>query len=68
MQNEAAKGHGYGTRAEELALEYAFSALGMNAVNADALIGATRSQHLLEKVGFRFVGEANGFRYYRRER
>ena len=38
MQNDAAKGKGYGTRAEQLAIEYAFEKLGMKAVNADTVI------------------------------
>ena len=41
--------------------------LGMLAVNADAVLKNTRSQHVLEKVGFRFVKEEGIFRYYRLE-
>lgn len=65
MQNDAVKGHGYGTCAEKLALQYAFDTLGMAAVNADVILKNTRSQHVLEKIGFRYVREENGFRYYR---
>ncbi len=68
MQNDAAKGHGYGTRAERLALRYAFEVLGMTAVNADTILKNKRSQHVLEKVGFQHVEEKDGFRYYRYER
>lgn len=68
MQNNAAKGHGYGTRAEQLAVQYAFEVLGMTAVNADTILKNKRSQHVLEKVGFQYVEEKNGFRYYRLER
>lgn len=68
MQNDTVKGHGYGTCAEKLALEYAFNDLGLNAVNADTIIKNTRSQHVLEKVGFRYIKEENGFKYYRFER
>ncbi|MDE6579293.1 MAG: GNAT family N-acetyltransferase [Ruminiclostridium sp.] len=68
LQNDNVKGHGYGTLAEQLALRYAFEVLGMNAVNADTIIKNTRSQHVLEKVGFRFVEEKDGFKYYRYER
>lgn len=67
MQNDAVKGHGYGTRAEQLAAQYAFDVLGLAAVNADTIIKNTRSQHVLEKAGFHFVKEENGFRYYRCE-
>lgn len=68
MQNDNVKGHGYGTSAEHLILQYAFDVLGMNAVNADTVINNTRSQHVLEKVGFRYIREADGFKYYRYER
>ena len=68
MQNDAGKGKGYGTKAERLALEYAFTVMGMNVVCADAIVKNIRSQHVLEKVGFTFVKEENGFRYYRCER
>lgn len=65
MQNDAVKGHGYGSCAEQLALKYAFDVLGMAAVNADTIIKNTRSRHVLEKVGFQYVREEDGFRYYR---
>ncbi len=65
MQNDAVKGHGYGSCAEQLALQYAFDVLGMAAVNADTIIKNTRSQHVLEKVGFQYVREEDGFKYYR---
>ena len=65
MQNDTVKGHGYGTCAEQLALQYAFDTLGMVAVNADTVINNTRSQHVLEKVGFQYVKEEGGFKYYR---
>ena len=68
LQNDAVKGRGIGTAAERLALVYAFSELDMRAVEAHVLTGNTRSQHVLEKVGFRFVRETNGYRYYRCER
>ena len=68
MQNDAVKGKGYGTRAEQLAVQYAFDVLGMDAVNADTILKNKRSQHVLEKVGFQYMKEENGFRYYRVER
>lgn len=67
MQNDSVKGKGYGTQAEKLAIKYAFEKLGMLVVNADAVLKNTRSQHVLEKVGFRFVKEEGIFRYYRVE-
>lgn len=65
--NDCVKGRGYGRRAEELAVGYAIHVLGMTAVNADTLAGNLRSQHVLEKVGFRFVRAEGDFRYYRYE-
>lgn len=65
MQNDTVKGRGYGTHAEKLALQYAFDFLGMAAVNADTVTQNTRSQHVLEKAGFQFIGEKDGFKYYR---
>ena len=68
MQNDAAKGRGYGTEAMRLAIRYAFEELGMDAVNADIVRKNLRSQHVAEKAGFRFVKEEGDFRYYRLER
>lgn len=65
MQNDTVKGRGYGTCAEKLALKYAFGVLGMAAVNADTVIKNARSQHVLEKIGFQYMGEGDGFKHYR---
>lgn len=67
LQNDAVKGKGYGTQAVRLAVKYAFDELGMASVNADAVLKNTRSQHVLEKVGFHFTGEDEMFKYYRIE-
>lgn len=64
MQNDYVKGKGYGSLAIYLAIEYAFDELGMNVIKADAVTKNVRSQHVLEKVGFCFVEECNGFKYY----
>lgn len=64
MQNDTVKGKGYGTCAEKQALQYAFDVLGMTAVNADTVMKNTRSQHVLEKIGFRHIKDEGGFRYY----
>ncbi len=55
MQNNSVKGLGYGTQTARLALEYAFENLGVDAVYAYTVLKNTRSQHVLEKVGFRYV-------------
>ena len=64
LRNDQAKNRGIGTAAERLALDYAFNVLGMETVNADAVLKNKRSQHVLEKVGFTFVREDDTFRYY----
>ena len=67
LQNDSVKEKGYGTQAERLILQYAFEELGMLVVNADAALKNTRSQHVLEKVGFRYTHEDDTFKYYRCE-
>lgn len=68
MQNDSVKGKGYGTCAEKLALKYAFDNLNMLAVNADTILSNEKSQHILLKVGFKFIKEENGFKYYKIEK
>lgn len=68
MQNDSVKGLGYGTQIARLALEYAFENLKVDAVCAYTIPKNTRSQHVLEKVGFRYINEENGFKYYRFDR
>lgn len=68
LQNDTVKGLGYGTRAERLALRYAFEELDMLAVNAGVIHRNERSRHVLEKVGFRQVGKDETFLHYRCER
>ena len=55
LQNDGVKGRGYGTQAERLALRYAFNVLCMEVVNADTVRKNTRSQHILEKLGFQNI-------------
>ena len=68
LRDDSVKEKGYGTQAERLMLKYAFEELGMVAVNAEAALKNTRSQHVLEKVGFRYVREDETFKYYRCEK
>lgn len=68
LRDDSVKEKGYGTQAERLVLQYAFEELGMHTVNADAALKNTRSQHVLEKVGFRYVCEDETFKYYRCEK
>ena len=68
MRNAQYKDRGFGTRAEQLAIRYVFDELDIPVLYADALITNTRSQHVLEKVGFRLIREEGDFRYYCIER
>ena len=65
MQNDSFKNRCYGTQAEILTLEYAFTVLEMETVFADAIHKDKRSQHVLEKVGFLKTGSDDQFVYYR---
>lgn len=67
LQNDAVKNRGFGTQVEKQAVRYAFDVLKLDAVNADAVLKNTRSQHVLEKAGFMFTREDEMFRYYRIE-
>lgn len=68
LKNDSWKGRGIGKQAIRLALEYAFQVLDLNTVLADALIKNTRSQHVLDQVGFVFIHQDDTFRYYRYQR
>ena len=65
MQNDSVKGLGYGTQIARLALEYAFTNFDVDTVYANTILKNTRSQHVLEKVGFRYINENDGLKYYR---
>ena len=62
------KDHGYGTQAEKLALDYAFGTLGVKKVLADAILTNSRSQRVLEKVGFVETYRDDMFIYYQCQR
>ena len=68
LRNEKYKDRGFGTKAEQLAVHYVFDELDIPVLYADTILSNTRSQHVLEKVGFRFFKEEGNFRYYRIER
>lgn len=65
MLNDEYKNRGYGTEAEKLAVRYALEELGMNTVTAKAIHKNTRSQHVLEKIGFNYTHEDALHRYYK---
>lgn len=68
LQNDRVKNRGYGTQAEVLELQYAFHEMQMDTVYADTIKKNQRSQHVLEKVGFRMTHQDDGFIYYRCDR
>ncbi|WP_049762404.1 GNAT family N-acetyltransferase [Lachnoclostridium phytofermentans] len=64
LVNDSVKGHGYGTQAERLMIDYAFKSLGLLTLYADAVLRNRRSQHVLEKLGFLYTHEDDMLRYY----
>ena len=52
MKNSRYKDRGFGTQAERLAIQYVFNELDIPVLYADSVLTNTRSQHVLEKVGF----------------
>ena len=68
LQADRYKNQGYGTEAERQALRYAFDEMKMDTVFADSVLKNTRSQHVLQKVGFRETHRDEYFVYYRCDR
>lgn len=68
LKNASYKDHGIGTEAEKLAIEYVFNELDIPTIYADAIKSNTRSQHVMEKVGFVLIREDDDFKYYRIDR
>ena len=68
MKNTQYKDRGFGTKAEQLAIQYVFNELDIPVLYADSILSNTRSQHVLEKVGFQFIKEEGDFKYYQIER
>ena len=64
MKNAKYKDRGFGTKAEQLAVEYVFKELDIPVLYADSIVSNERSQHVLEKVGFRLIKEERDFKYY----
>lgn len=62
--NDSVKGKGYGTEAINLLTDYAFNTLGIESIIADSVLRNTRSQHVLEKVGFAYTHKDSDFMYY----
>ena len=64
MRSNEFKNRGYGTAAEILVLKFAFEELGMETILADTVLRNTRSQHVLQKVGFQETHRDASFIYY----
>ena len=65
MKNAKYKDRGFGTEAEKLAVEYVFNVLDIPVLYADSVLTNTRSQHVLEKVGFELIGQDESRKYYK---
>ena len=65
MKNDNYKNKGYGTKAEQLVIDYVFNKLNLKTLYADCIITNTRSQKVLEKVGFKLIKTENNFKYYK---
>ena len=65
MKNKNYKDRGFETQAEQLAIKYVFYELDIPVLYADTVLTNTRSQHVLEKVGFQFIDEDEKRKHYR---
>ncbi|SHH34545.1 Protein N-acetyltransferase, RimJ/RimL family [Clostridium collagenovorans DSM 3089] len=63
--NDAFKGKGYGTEAQQLLIDYAINTLGFKIIHADAVHRNLRSIHILEKLGFKHLYDDDTFTYYK---
>lgn len=65
MKSSQYKDRGFGTQAERLAIDDTFHKLDIPVLYAAAVLTNTRSQHVLEKVGFQLVSQDARRKYYR---
>lgn len=63
--NDAYKGKGYGTEAQQLLIDHAINALGLKTIYADAVDRNHRSKHILEKLGFEHLYDDDTLAYYK---
>ena len=68
LKNTTYKDRGIGTEAERLVIQYIFHELDIPTIYADSIQTNTRSQHVMEKVGFKLLHEDKDFKYYRIDR
>ena len=52
------------TYKSKLTLKYVFNELDIPILYADSILSNKRSQHVLEKVGFKLIKEEGDFKYY----
>ena len=64
MKNRNYKDKGFGTCAERIAVDYVFHQLDIPVLYADCILTNTRSQHVLEKIGFQFLYADEQKKYY----
>ena len=64
MQNDLVKNNRYGSRAERLAIQFAYKNLKINSINVNTIQKKTRSAHVLEKVGLHLIKKDETFKYY----
>ena len=65
LVNDEWKNRGFGTRAERLAVRWAFERLDMDSISAEVLPGNARSRRVQEKLGFQLVSRTEtGFLRY----
>lgn len=64
MKNQSCKDRGFGTQAERLAIRFVFEVLDIPVLFADSVLTNTRSQHVLEKVGFQLLRQDETRKYY----
>ena len=63
--DDSVKGKGFGTEALKLIIDYAFHVMELNTIHAESVLRNTRSQHIMEKVGFIYTHEDDIFKYYK---
>jgi len=68
LTDDSVKGKGFGTEAMQLIINYALNVLDLKTIYAESVLRNTRSQHIMEKVGFIYTHEDDVFKYYKLER
>ena len=64
LTQDCYKGKGYSTSIIKKMIDYGINDLHLTSIYADAVLRNVRSQHVLEKVGFKYINEDNYLKYY----